>query len=69
MTRVVHRPHPLSSGAEAYPSIHGMAAALLHSLARNHALVDELVMVIAADRLDDVESIAARRACSDEASA
>ena len=27
-------------GADAYPTIHEKAAALLHSLARNHALVD-----------------------------
>jgi death-on-curing protein len=27
-------------GDDAYPSIHGKAAALLHSLARNHPLVD-----------------------------
>lgn len=27
-------------GVEAYPSVHDKAAALLHSLARNHALVD-----------------------------
>ena len=27
-------------GADAYPDLHGKAAALVHSLARNHALVD-----------------------------
>jgi Prophage maintenance system killer protein len=27
-------------GAELYPTLHGMAAALLHSVARNHALID-----------------------------
>ncbi len=27
-------------GKEAYPSLHGKAAALLHSIARNHALVE-----------------------------
>jgi death on curing protein len=34
------RPRSTAFGADAYPSIHGKAAALLHSLARNHALVD-----------------------------
>jgi death-on-curing protein len=27
-------------GQDAYPSVHGKAAALLHSITRNHALVD-----------------------------
>jgi death-on-curing protein len=27
-------------GADAYPTVHEKAVALLHSLARNHALVD-----------------------------
>ena len=36
----VARPRSTAFGEEAYPSIHGKAAALLHSLARNHALVD-----------------------------
>jgi death-on-curing protein len=34
------RPRSTVFGADAYPSIHGKAAALLHSVARNHALVD-----------------------------
>ncbi len=34
------RPRSTAFGEDAYPSIHGKAAALLHSLARNHALVD-----------------------------
>ncbi len=34
------RPQASASGQDAYPSIHEKAAALLHSLARNHALVD-----------------------------
>ena len=34
------RPHTTVFGADAYPGIHQKAAALLHSLVRNHALVD-----------------------------
>jgi death on curing protein len=34
------RPRSTAFGGDAYPSLHGKAAALLHSLARNHALVD-----------------------------
>lgn len=34
------RPKATVFGADAYPGLHGKAAALLHSLARNHALVD-----------------------------
>jgi death on curing protein len=34
------RPQASAFGEDAYPDIHQMAAALLHSLARNHALVD-----------------------------
>ena len=34
------RPQATSFGEDAYPSIHDKAAALLHSVARNHALVD-----------------------------
>jgi death on curing protein len=34
------RPRSTAFGEDAYPSIHGKVAALLHSLARNHALVD-----------------------------
>ena len=35
-----HRPQAAFFGQEAYPSLAAKAAALLHSLARNHALVD-----------------------------
>jgi death-on-curing protein len=34
------RPQASAFGRDAYPSIHEKAAALMHSLARNHALVD-----------------------------
>ena len=34
------RPRSTAFGEDAYPSIHEKAAALLHSLARNHALID-----------------------------
>lgn len=34
------RPRATAFGADAYPSIHQKAAALLHSLSPNHALVD-----------------------------
>jgi len=34
------RPRATAFGADAYADIHEKAAALLHSLARNHALVD-----------------------------
>ena len=34
------RPQASAFGESAYPTIHQQAAALLHSLARNHALVD-----------------------------
>jgi death-on-curing protein len=34
------RPRASVFGADAYPNLHEKAAALLHSLARNHALVD-----------------------------
>lgn len=34
------RPCSTAFGEDVYPSIHGKAAALLHSVARNHALVD-----------------------------
>ena len=34
------RPRTTAFGEDAYPSIHAKAAALLHSVARNHALVD-----------------------------
>ena len=36
----VARPQASAFGESAYPTIHQQAAALLHSLARNHALVD-----------------------------
>ncbi|MQA00426.1 MAG: alcohol dehydrogenase [Dehalococcoidia bacterium] len=34
------RPEATAFGTEVYPTLEGKAAALLHSLARNHALVD-----------------------------
>ena len=34
------RPRSTAFGEDAYPSIHDKAAALLHSVARNHPLVD-----------------------------
>lgn len=34
------RPQAAAFGAEAYPTVHLKVAALLHSLARNHALAD-----------------------------
>ncbi len=34
------RPRASAFGEDAYPTIHDKAAALLHSIARNHALVD-----------------------------
>lgn len=34
------RPRSTAFGADAYPTLEAKAAALLHSLARNHALVD-----------------------------
>lgn len=37
---VVARPQASAFGADAYPTLDHKAAALLHSLARNHALVD-----------------------------
>lgn len=36
----VARPQASAFGEDAYPDIHQKAAALLHSLARNHALID-----------------------------
>jgi death on curing protein len=36
----VARPSASAFGEEAYPRLHDKAAALLHSVARNHALVD-----------------------------
>ena len=83
------RPQATAFGEDAYAGLDEKAAALLHSLARNHALVDgnkrlalaatiaflglngrrltltndqayELIMDVAAGRLDDVPSIAER---------
>jgi death on curing protein len=34
------RPRSTAFGVDAYPTVEGKAAALLHSLARNHGLVD-----------------------------
>lgn len=34
------RPRSTAFGEEIHPTVHGKAAALLHSLARNHGLVD-----------------------------
>jgi death-on-curing protein len=34
------RPRATAFGADAYPDLHAKAAALVHSLARNHAFVD-----------------------------
>lgn len=34
------RPRASGFGADAYPTLHDKAAALLHSIVRNHALVD-----------------------------
>ena len=34
------RPQASAFGEEAYPSVYAKAAALIHSIARNHALVD-----------------------------
>lgn len=80
------RPGTQVGGTDAYPDLLTKAAALLHSLARNHALLDgnkrlalagtivflgingtrlvatnddayELIMDVAAGRVDDVESI------------
>lgn len=36
----VARPRTTAFGDDAYPDVHAKAAALLHSLARNHAFVD-----------------------------
>ncbi|HZW44537.1 MAG TPA: Fic family protein [Dermatophilaceae bacterium] len=35
-----HRPQATTFGQEAYPTLAAKAAALLHSIARNHALID-----------------------------
>lgn len=34
------RPRATAFGIDAYPTVHQKAAALLHSIARNHALID-----------------------------
>lgn len=36
----LHRPRSTVFGTDAYPALHEKAAALMHSLARNHPLVD-----------------------------
>jgi death-on-curing protein len=53
------RPHATAFGKDAYPTLHDKAAALLHSIARNRALVDgnkrlALAAVIAFYGLDGV---------------
>ena len=40
LSSAAERPRTDVFGVEAYPTLHAKAAALLHSLARNHALVD-----------------------------
>ncbi|MGW0681838.1 type II toxin-antitoxin system death-on-curing family toxin [Streptomyces sp. NPDC002754] len=40
LVSAIERPKTDVFGTEAYPTLHEKAAALLHSLARNHALVD-----------------------------
>ncbi|MBA8825854.1 death-on-curing protein [Saccharopolyspora lacisalsi] len=40
LASAVARPATTMFGQDAYPQLHEKAAALLHSLARNHALVD-----------------------------
>ena len=40
LTLTLARPAATVFGADAYPTLHSKAAALLHSLANNHALVD-----------------------------
>ena len=91
----VARPRAAVFGKDAYPSIHQKAAALLHSVVSNHALVDgnkrlglaalivfygvngyrltldndgayDLIIDVAAGRLNDVQSIAARLAAGTE---
>jgi len=89
------RPQASAFGSEAYPGLDAKAAALLHSLARNHALIDgnkrlalaaaiafygvngrrliltndeayELILDIAAGKLDSVDDIAAILATATE---
>ena len=40
LAAAVARPQTTVFGQDAYPSLHGKAAALLHSVVNNHALVD-----------------------------
>ncbi|MGW2473864.1 type II toxin-antitoxin system death-on-curing family toxin [Streptomyces sp. NPDC001665] len=40
LVSAIERPRTHVFGAELYPTLHEKAAALLHSLARNHALID-----------------------------
>jgi death-on-curing protein len=40
LAAAVARPRASAFGADAYPTLHEKAAALLHSLARDHALAD-----------------------------
>lgn len=83
------RPRASAFGKDAYPSVHEKAAALLHSIVRNHALVDgnkrlglaaviafyglnwrrlsltndeayDLVIAVAAGKLDDLAVVAER---------
>lgn len=89
------RPQATALGSDAYPGLDAKAAALLHSLARNHALIDgskrlalaatiafdgvngrhltlandeacELIMDVAAGKLDSVDDIAAILAVATE---
>ncbi|WP_299529297.1 type II toxin-antitoxin system death-on-curing family toxin [uncultured Streptomyces sp.] len=40
LVSAIERPRTHVSGVELYPALHEKAAALLHALARNHALID-----------------------------
>lgn len=40
LASAAHRPQTTVFGADAYPSLAAKAAALMHSLARNHPLID-----------------------------
>lgn len=40
LASALHRPQSTVFGTSAYPDVHSKAAALLHSLARNHPLLD-----------------------------
>ncbi|MEU1484202.1 Fic family protein [Streptomyces sp. NPDC005752] len=40
LVSAIERPRTNMFGAELYPTLHEKAAALLHSVARNHALID-----------------------------